>query len=135
MKDNKHNNGDYDKREDDDKRDLDQDKLRGNTMNEAIREASGDPDMNLNNLRGEREGFDDSADMDLSEGGNWDETRGVNYNANDASGVRGGGIADMDDESAGGAGLNTGQRRGTGSDLNTKKGVSGSDFDGQDVSS
>ena len=135
MKDNRNDHRNRDQREDDDKRDVDQDKLRGNTMNETIREASGDPDMNLNNIREERTGYDDTDDVDLRNAGNTDETKGMSYNPNDASGVRSGGITDMDDQTAGGAGLNTGARKGLGSDLNTKKGISGSDFDGQNATS
>ena len=135
MKDNRNDHRNRDQREDDDQRDVDQDKLRGNTMNETIREASGDPDMNLNNIREERTGYDDTDDVDLRNAGNTDETKGMSYNPNDASGVRSGGITDMDDQTAGGAGLNTGARKGLGSDLNTKKGISGSDFDGQNATS
>jgi hypothetical protein len=135
MKDNRNDNRIYNDREDRDERDLDQDKLRENTMNETIREVSGDPDTNLNEVRKEGREFDDTDDINSRNTRNTDETRGVSYDPNDASGVRSGGISDMDDQTAGGAGFNTGVRRGLGSDLNTKKGISGSDFDGQNATS
>lgn len=63
-----------------------------------------------------------------------DTTQGSSYNPNDASGVRSGGTTDMDDQMAGGAGL-AGERLGGGTNINTKRNVSGSDFDGQNASS
>ena len=135
MKDNKNDKRIYNDREDRDERDLDQDKLRENTMNETIREVSGDADTNLNEVRKEGREFDGTDDINLRNAGNTDETQGMSYNPNDASGVRSGGITDMDDQTAGGAGLNTGVRQGLGSHLNTKKGISGSDFDGQNATS
>jgi hypothetical protein len=63
--------------------------------------------------------------------GNDDLTQGVSYTPNDASGVRSGGFTDMDDQTAGGAGLNNDTRTGAGSNITPKRGVSGSDYDGQ----
>ncbi len=120
----------------DDQSNIDQDKLRDSTMNEMIREANGDPDMNLNELR-------DDADQDINashqtgSGGahNSDLTQGMSYNPNDTSGVRSGGTTDMDDQTSSGAGLNTGTRQGLGSHLTPKTGTTGSDFDGQNRTS
>lgn len=84
------------------------DQLRENTMNETIREQSGS-----NELHGS------------------DQTQGVSYTPNDASAVRSGGTTDMDDQTAGGAGLAAGERLGGGSNITTKRNVTGSDFDGQ----
>ncbi len=119
----------------DDQSNIDQDKLRDSTMNEMIREANGDPDMNLNELRDADQ--DASGDHASGLGGvvNSDRTQGMSYNPNDASAVRSGGTTDMDDQTAGGAGLNTGARRGLGSNLTPKTGVTGSDFDGQNRTS
>lgn len=106
-----------------------EDQIRPNTMNEVIREVNGDPDMNLNDVRAsERSGTHErgsggSNDSDL--------TQGSSYSPNDTSGVRSGGISDMDDQTAGGAGLNNDVRRGMGSNLTPKNGVTGSDYDGQ----
>jgi hypothetical protein len=60
-----------------------------------------------------------------------DQTQGMSYSPNDASGVRSGGTADMGDQTSGGAGANRGRRRGSGSNLRPKKGTTGSDYDGQ----
>lgn len=104
------------------------------TTREVIREVQGDPDMNLNDLK----------DTDLQTGSsresgagafNADRTQDLNYTPNDTSGVRSGGLSDMDDQAAGGAGHNSGFRHGMGSDLHPKKGVTGSDFDGQNPTS
>lgn len=120
----------------DDQRNLDDDQLRSNTMNETIREASGDADMDLNSLS-DAEGDMDHTARHGSQGaaGDTDQTQGMSYTPNDASGVRSGGITDMDDQTSGGAGLNTGARRGLGSHLTPKMGTSGSDFDGQNSTS
>ena len=79
-------------------RNSDEERLRNNTANESIREASGDPDLNLNRLK------DDEDEMGRA------TERGL-----------------------GNAGSNTGVKRGTASGLGLKTGVTGSDFDGQDV--
>ena len=104
-----------------------------NTTNETIREASGDPDMDLNELK------DNEAESDYERrsraSDNNDITQGVSYNPNDAPGVRSGGVSDMDDQTTGGAGLNTGTRKGSGSNLTPKTGVTGSDYDGQNSTS
>ena len=107
--------------------------LRMNTTNETIREVSGDPDLDLNDLK------DDNADRDYDSpsrdrSGN-NITRGVSYDPNDASGIRSGGISDMDDQTTRGAGLNTGTRSGSGSNLTPKMGTTGSDYDGQNSTS
>ena len=110
--------------------------LRPNTMNEAIREVSGNPDADLSKIGGSGrqrmndDRMDDSDDLPGSA-----TTRGVNYNPNDMSATRSGGTTDMDDQVAGGAGLNAGERSGSGSNLTTRRTVTGSDFDGQDKTS
>jgi hypothetical protein len=119
----------------DDLRNSDDDQLRPNTMNEAIREASGDPDADLSDLQDTTSSDMEGEGRRISGTSDVDQTQGVGYTPNDASGVRSGGITDMDDQTAGGAGLNTGARQGLGSHLNTKKGVSGSDYDGQNATS
>jgi len=111
----------------------DDDQLRGNTMNEAIREASGNPDADLSQIsnRGSVSGDSRSSrDEDLHGS---DMTQGTSYSPNDMSGVRSGGTVDMDDQTAGGAGLSTDERRGA--HVTTKHGVTGSDFDGQNATS
>ena len=118
---------------DDEQRNSDEEQLRMNTTNETIREVSGDPDMDLNDLK------DDNADNDYdtssrNRSGN-DITRGVSYDPNDASGIRSGGISDMNEQTTGGAGLNTGTRSGSGSNLTPKMGTTGSDYDGQNSTS
>lgn len=123
----------------DDQANSDQDKLRGNTMNEIIRETSGDPDRNLNEVRDSDDNLRD--ELDSSERSarrvahNTDQTQGMSYNPNDTSGVRSGGITDMDDQTSGGAGSNTGARKGLGSHLRPKTGTTGSDYDGQNATS
>jgi hypothetical protein len=120
----------------DDLRNIDDDQSRPSTTNEIIREASGDRDLDLNDMRADDDrGIDTSREHHSASDHGIDETQGVSYTPNDASGVRSGGITDMDDQTAGGAGLNTGVRKGLGSHLNTKKGVSGSDYDGQNATS
>ncbi|HEX2535461.1 MAG TPA: hypothetical protein VHK69_17075 [Chitinophagaceae bacterium] len=109
--------------------------LGSQTTNEVIRAANGDPDMDLNDIRP-----DQSGDLGTGRTGavgdyGMDTTQGMSYNPNDTSGVRSGGITDMDDQTAGGAGANTGARQGLGSHLMPKMGTTGSDFDGQDKTS
>ena len=118
----------------DDQRNNDEDQLRMNTTNETIREANGDPDMNLNDLKADDE-IDSVYDTRSEDPHHTDKTQGINYNPNDASGVRSGGTVDMDDQTTGGAGLDTGTRRGSGSNLTPKMGTTGSDFDGQNSTS
>lgn len=102
------------------------------TTREVIREVHGDPDLNLNDLSDrEKETRSDREAPGL----NSDLRQGQNWSPNDASAVRSGGLADMDDQTAGGAGLNPGQRPGSGAGLTLKRGVTGSDFDGQNASS
>ena len=125
MKENKNRKYDQDRRHDED-----DDQLRDNTMNETIREVRGDRD--LNDRENSRTHTDDSRSASA---GDTDSTQGMSYTPNDSSGVRSGGITDMDDQTAGGAGLNTGARKGSGSHLKTKDGISGSDFDGQNATS
>src|SRR5215204_2403195 len=106
----------------------DDDQLRGNTMNEAIREASGNPDADLSQISNSEPlsgGSRALRDEDLQGS---DMTQGMSYNPNDMSGVRSGGTTDMDDQKAGGAGLNAGERSGGGSHITTRQGVTGSDF-------
>ena len=105
------------------------DQLRGNTMNETIREVNGDADIDLNSIR---EGDSESAGSAGMTGA--DLTGGTDWSPNDASAVRSGGKADMDDQSARGAGLDSGNR-GAGSNLAPKTGLTGSDFDGQNATS
>ena len=88
------------------------DQLRENTMNETIRQQTGKEEIH-----------------------NSEQSQGVGYNPNDASAVRSGGTTDMDDQTAGGAGLAAGERLGSGSNITTKRNVTGSDFDGQVKSS
>ena len=107
------------------------------TMNEMIRDVQGGPDTDLNALRedasGNREQLNQGSDAYL--GDRSDLSEGVNYNPNDASMQRSGGISDMDNQTSGGAGENTGGRLGSGSNLAPKRGVTGSDFDGQNRTS
>ena len=117
--------------EDDEKRNNEDEQLRMDTTNEAIREASGDPDMDLNELKNE----DSDHDTRSRTSYNSDITQGISYDPNDASGVRSSGVSDMDDQTTGGAGLNTGTRRGSGSNLTPKTGTTGSDYDGQNSTS
>lgn len=107
-----------------------EDQLRPDTMNEVIREASGDPDADLNEI-GSR--HDVNSNFQTGSGGSHgaDLTQGMSYDPNDASAVGSGGTTDMDNQTAGGAGLNTGIRSGMGSEVTTKRNVTGSDFDGQ----
>jgi len=118
----------------DENRDANDEQLRPNTMNEVIREASGNPDADLNQLG--TESRMDQSDTDRISPANddltgIDSTRGVTYTPNDASAVRSGGTTDMDDQTAGGAGLADALKRGAGTNITTKRNVTGSDFDGQ----
>lgn len=129
-------NKEHDKNKD--LRNSDQDQLRSNTTNEVIREASGDPDMNLSDTQ--RTGTERDMDQgggNTSGGTNYNDrsaARGMSYTPNDASAVRSGGKSDMDDQTSGGAGL-TGIRKGAGANLAPKTGRTGSDFDGQNATS
>lgn len=144
MKDNIRDERNYDRDDlnndrSDDQTNIDQEKLRSSTMNEIIRETSGNPDMNLNDIRDTDEDVNRDHDINAKNARraaqNTDITQGMSYNPNDTSGVRSGGITDMDDQTAGGAGLNTGARRGSGSHLRPKTGLTGSDYDGQNKTS
>ena len=109
----------------------DDDQLRSNTMNEAIREVSGNPDADLSKIGGSgRENMGRSSNERSEQSGS-DSQAGVGYNPNDMSATRSGGTTDMDDQTAGGAGLSAGERLGSGTNLTTKRNVTGSDFDGQ----
>jgi hypothetical protein len=103
------------------------------TTREVIREVQGDRDTNLNDLK-DTDQAGSSRERGTGAFGT-DRTKGMDYTPNDTSGVRSGGISDMDDQAAGGAGHNSGSRHGMGSDLHPKKGVTGSDFDGQNPTS
>ena len=112
------------------------DQLRPNTMNEAIREASGNADADLSQIGGSgRQNMDRSGMSDTDNRSGSDYRSGLGYNPNDMSAMRSGGLTDMDDQTAGGAGLSAGERLGSGSNLTTKRNVTGSDFDGQDKTS
>jgi hypothetical protein len=116
--------------------DYNDDQLRPNTMNEAIREVSGNPDADLSKIGGSgRQRIDSDRMSDSDDHSSSGVTSGVDYNPNDMSATRSGGTTDMDDQTAGGAGLNSGERRGAGSNLTTRRTVTGSDFDGQDKTS
>ena len=94
---------------DNDQRDRDDDQLRSNTMNETIREASGDPDADLNDMKDADDEFDRTGRIGSENYGDIDRTSGT-------------------------AGLDTGRvTRDLGSHRNTKTGLTGSEFDGQDV--
>jgi hypothetical protein len=126
-------NKDYNRNNDQENSEDDQ--LRPNTMNEVIREVSGDPDADLNEIGNSRQ--DLHSNMQTGSGGAHDAdlTQGMSYDPNDASAVRSGGTTDMDDQTAGGSGLNTGIRHGMGTNITTKRNVTGSDFDGQNSTS
>jgi hypothetical protein len=110
-----------------------EDQLRPNTMNEVIREVSGDPDADLNQIGNSHQ--DLNSNFQTGSGGSHDAdlTQGMSYDPNDASAVRSGGTTDMDDQTSGGSGLNTGIRQGMGTNITTKRNVTGSDFDGQNA--
>lgn len=101
---------------------------------DIMRDINADRDMNLNDLKDSDRQTTSNSESD-SGLFNKDRTQGVGYTPNDASAVRSGGTSDMDDQAAGGAGHNSGFRHGMGSDLRPKKGVTGSDFDGQNPTS
>jgi hypothetical protein len=113
----------------------DDDQLRPNTMNEAIREASGNPDADLNQLSSDRTTAQSDQSAGSADPTDHDQTLGVRNNPNDASATRSGGTTDMDDQAMGGAGLSAGERLGSGTNITTKRNVTGSDFDGQVKSS
>lgn len=119
----------------DELRNEDNDQLRPNTMNEAIREVSGNPDADLSKIgtSGSQENRGQSTSHEELHGSN--VTLGVSNNPNDMSATRSGGTTDMDDQAMGGAGLANGERLGSGSNITTKRNVTGSDFDGQVKSS
>lgn len=132
MEENRNLNRHNEQRRDDDN----EDQLRPNTMNETIREASGNPDADLGQVSNSgRRDIDRSDISDSDSRSGSDYTSGVNYTPNDMSATRSGGLTDMDDQAAGGAGLSAGERLGSGSNLTTKRNVTGSDFDGQDKTS
>ena len=110
-----------------------QDQLRPNTMNEVIREASGDPNADLNEIGTSGQDFNSNVQTGSGGGHDADLTQGMSYSPNDATGVRSGGTADMDNQTTGGAGQNTNIRSGMGSQISTKRNVTGSDFDGQNA--
>lgn len=110
----------------------DEEQLRPETANEAIRETMGNANTDLSQVSSGNNRHDDYA-RDTEDIQGSDVTQGMSLNPNDASAVRSGGTMDMDDQTAGGAGLNTGTRGS--STLNTRNTVSGSDFDGQNKTS
>jgi hypothetical protein len=105
-----------------------QDQLRGNTMNETIRNV-GNMDEKNETLRDAEQGSGRSYDYG-TEGSDMSDTSRRNSDAGqqNASASRGG-TSDMDDESIAGAGRDTRTQRGSG--LTTKRSITGSDFDGQ----
>lgn len=114
-------------------RNSDDEQLRDQTMNETIREVSGDPNADLSHSDVSRDHTGHRTLRDEDEISGTDLSQGVGYNPNDASAVRSGGTTDMDDQTAGGAGLASGERGS--SNLTTRRTVTGSDFDGQDKTS
>ncbi len=135
MKDNKNRRPD-DERIEEHRIDDDGQARENTTMNEMIRDVNGDPDMDLNKLKENTSVGRSSNDRpDSYSAESSDLTGGVNYNPNDASMQRSGGFADMDNQTDRGAGENTGGRLGSGSNLAPKRGVTGSDFDGQNKTS
>lgn len=117
-----------------DKRSHDQEEPK--TTHEIIREAHGNPDMNLNNLQEETGSDLNRSRSSVSEGAlNADTTRGVDYTPNDASAVRSGGTTDMDDQTGSSMGTQTGTKRGFESGIAQKRNVTGSDYDGQNSTS
>lgn len=105
------------------------------TTHEIIREAYGDPELDLTELKDELN-EDETSTGDVPDLRNTGTTAGVGYDPNDASAVRSGGFVDMDDQAAGGAGLNTGNLgEGLRSSIATKRDVTGSDYDGQNSTS
>jgi hypothetical protein len=122
-------------RTDADNNNSEDDQLRPNTMNETIREVTGNPETDLSRLSAmnQQSGSGNSSDSDDVQGS--DLSQGMSYNPNDATAVRSGGTTDMDDQRSGGAGLAAGERMGSGTNLTTRRSVTGSDFDGQDKTS
>ena len=112
-------------------RSSDEDQLRDLTTNETIRAVSGETDLSKSDVSREHTGHETLRDEDEISGS--DLTQGMSYNPNDASAVRSGGTTDMDDQTAGGAGLAAGERGS--SNLTTRRNVTGSDFDGQNKTS
>ncbi|HEY0059354.1 MAG TPA: hypothetical protein VGB56_09470 [Flavisolibacter sp.] len=110
---------------------LEDDQLRGNTMNETIREVNGDADIDINSVR--EQGSEGAGNTGSGMTGA-DLTGGSDWSPNDASAVRSGGTTDMDDQTARGAGTLAGDRA-AGSNMAPKTGVTGSDFDGQNATS
>ena len=119
----------------DNQQDMQNDQLRGNTMNETIRDVSGDRNETLR-------------DADMGSGRSYDygtqgseETDNLRSDAGDmggGQGVGGGrsrenvaGTADMKDEQITGAGRDVRRRQGSGQNLAPKLGTTGSHFDGQ----
>lgn len=126
MEENKHLHKDELRRSDDDQ-------LRDLTTNETIREVTGNPETDLSRIgAGSVQNASTSA-RDAKDLQGTDLTQGTSYNPNDASAVRSGGTTDMDDQTAGGAGLAAGERGS--SNITTRRTVTGSDFDGQDKTS
>jgi len=115
----------------DERRSSDEDQLRDLTTNETIREVSGETNLSHSDVSREHTGHQTLRDEDEISG--TDLSQGVSYNPNDASAVRSGGTTDMDDQTAGGAGLAAGERGS--SNLTTRRNVTGSDFDGQNKTS
>ena len=111
----------------------DDDQLRSNTMNETIREARGNPDADLSEISNRGLSSSGSGALRDEHLQGSDMAQGTSYSPNDLSGVRSGGTVDMDDQTAGGAGLGTGEHRSA--HVTTKQGVTGSDFDGQNATS
>ena len=118
----------------DERKDIDQDEPL--TTNEIIREAHGDPNMNLEDLSENTDGDLYTSRDNLRESSlTTDVTRGVDYTPNDASAVRSGGTTDMDDQTGSSMGLQTGTKRGFESGIAQKRNVTGSDYDGQNSTS
>lgn len=118
----------------DESRDANDDQLRPNTMNEAIREVSGNPEADLSRIGAtsrEEQASENRVSPAHDDLTGIDSTQGVSYTPNDASAVRSGGTTDMDDQTAGGAGLADAVKRGAGTNITDKRNVTGSDFDGQ----
>ena len=116
----------------------DDDQLRPSTTNEAIREISGNPEADLSRIGTSASNDNTGSSRTGSDEGlqGSDRSQGVSYSPNDMSATKSGGLTDMDDQTAsGGTGLNAGERLGGGSNLTTRRTVTGSDFDGQDKTS
>ncbi len=99
--------------------------LRDQTMDETNRNTQGEDA--IQNTSNSREGSGTSHGPDARE----DQTRHVTDKVKeDTSGTLSGGTVDMGPNSLTGS-KNRNSRAGTGSGLNTKRNVTGSDFDGQ----